>query len=243
VSERHRFWQRALRLLSLEIPREASSAFLGGEHSLQQEMWLRSLRKEKRQQIDMNTPLEEVSFMIIDMETTGFSPQQGDEILAMAAAKTISGIVKETYFTFVCPEKAIPPHISALTGIQTKDVLHAPRLDEALRSFLSFIHGGVMIGYHIGHDLSFLRHFLWMYYRTKWTVRFFDMQPIVEMILRCSCPTLDEALRYYGIPCEKRHTADGDVEAMAKLWKVLFEELKQRNIETLHDLYAALSIR
>jgi DNA polymerase III subunit epsilon len=242
VSGRHRFWQRALRLLSLEIPREALSAFLDGEHSLQQEMWLRSLQKEK-QQIDITTPLAEVPFVIIDMETTGFSPRQGDEILAMAAAKTISGIVKETYFTFVCPEKAIPPHISALTGIQTKDVLHAPRLGEALRSFLSFLHGGVMIGYHIGHDLSFLRHFLWMYYRTKWTTRFFDMQPIVEMILRCSCPTLDKALQYYGIPCEKRHTADGDVEAMAKLWKVLFEELKQRNIETLHDLYAALSIR
>jgi DNA polymerase III subunit epsilon len=242
VRERHRFWQRALRLLSLEIPREALSAFLDGEHSLHQEMWLRSLRKEK-QQIDITTPLAEVPFVIIDMETTGFSPQQGDEILAMAAAKTLNGIVKERYFTLVCPEKAIPPHISALTGIQAKDVLHAPRLREALRSFLSFIHGGVMIGYHIGHDLSFLRHFLWKYYRTKWAARFFDMQPMVEMILRCSCPTFDEALQYYEILCQKRHTADGDVEAMAKLWKVLLEELKQRNIETLRDLYAALSMR
>jgi DNA polymerase III subunit epsilon len=244
VSERHRFWQRALRLLSLEIPREASSAFIDGEHSLQQEMWIRALRKEQqKKQIDMMMPLDEVTFIIIDMETTGFSPQRGDEILAMAAAKTVNGIVKETYFTLVCPEKAIPPHISALTGIQAEDVQHAPRLWEALRSFLSFIHGGVMIGYHIGHDLLFLNHFLWTHYRTKWTGRFLDMQPIAEMIRHRPFPTLDAALQYYRISCEKRHTADGDVQAMAELWARLLEELKMRNIETLYDLYSALSIR
>jgi DNA polymerase III subunit epsilon len=244
VSERHRFWQRALRLLSLEIPREASSAFIDGEHSLQQEMWIRALRKEQqKKQIDMMMPLDEVTFIIIDMETTGFSPQRGDEILAMAAAKTVNGIVKETYFTLVCPEKAIPPHISALTGIQAEDVQHAPRLWEAMRSFLSFIHGGVMIGYHIGHDLLFLNHSLWTHYRTKWTGRFLDMQPIAEMMRHRPFPTLDAALQYYRISCEKRHTADGDVQAMAELWARLLEELKMRNIETLYDLYSALSIR
>lgn len=240
-----RFWQRALRFLSLGIPHgSVPSAFADGEHSFQQEMWLRALRKEQqKKQIDMNMPLDEVTFMIIDMETTGFSPQRGDEILAMAAAKTVRGVVEETYYTLVCPEKAIPPHISALTGIRAKDVQHAPRLHEAMRSFLSFISDGVMIGYHIGHDLSFLNHFLWTHYRTKWTARFFDMQPIAEMVQRRLFPTLDEALQHYRISCERRHTADGDVQAMAELWARLLEELKNQNIETLYDLYSALSKR
>jgi DNA polymerase III subunit epsilon len=239
----HSFWQRAFRFLSLGIPREASSAFVDGEHSLQQEMWIRALRKEQQKQIDMTKSLDEVAFIIIDMETTGFLPQHGDEILAMAAAKTVRGTVKATYYTLVCPEKAIPPHISALTGIDAEDVQHAPCLREALRSFLSFIHRGVMIGYHIGHDLSFLNHFLWTYYRTKWIGRFLDMRPIAEMVQRCPFPTLDAALQYYGISCEKRHTADGDVRAMAELWARLLEELKRRNIETLYDLYSALSMQ
>lgn len=241
----HRFWQRALRFLSLGIPSgNVPSAFADGEHSFQQEMWLRTLRKEQqKKQIDMSMSLDEVTFMIIDMETTGFSPQHGDEILAMAAAKTVRGAVKETYYTLVCPEKAIPPHISALTGITAKDVQYAPRLHEVLRSFLSFISGGVMIGYHIGHDLSFLNHFLWTHYRTKWTARFFDMQPIAEMVQRRSFPTLDEALQHYRISCERRHTADGDVQAMAELWARLLQELKNKNIETLYDLYSALSKR
>jgi DNA polymerase III subunit epsilon len=241
----HRFWQRALRFLSLGIPHgNVPSAFADGEHSFQQEMWLRALRKEQqKKQIDMSMPLDEVTFMIIDMETTGFSPQHGDEILEMAAAKTVRGAVEETYYTLVCPEKAIPPHISALTGIKAKDVQYAPRLQEAMRSFLSFISGGVMIGYHIGHDLSFLNHFLWTYYRTKWTARFFDMQPIAEMVQHRLFPTLDDALRHYGISCERRHTADGDVWAMVELWARLLQELKSKNIETLYDLYSALSKR
>ncbi|WP_420768959.1 exonuclease domain-containing protein [Parageobacillus thermoglucosidasius] len=241
----HRFWQRALRFLSLGIPSgNVPSALADGEHSFQQEMWLRTLRKEQqKKQIDMSMSLDEVTFMIIDMETTGFSPQHGDEILAMAAAKTVRGTVKETYYTLVCPEKAIPPHISALTGITAKDVQYAPRLHEALRSFLSFISGGVMIGYHIGHDLAFLNHFLWTHYRTKWAARFFDMQPIVEMVQRRWFPTLDDALGHYGISCERRHTADGDVWAMAELWAQLLAELKRNNIETLYDLYSALGKR
>ncbi|GMN99110.1 exonuclease domain-containing protein [Parageobacillus thermoglucosidasius] len=241
----HRFWQRALRFLSLGIPSgNVPSAFADGEHSFQQEMWLRTLRKEQqKKQIDMSMSLDEVTFMIIDMETTGFSPQHGDEILAMAAAKTVRGAVKETYYTLVCPEKAIPPHISALTGITAKDVQYAPRLHEAMRSFLSFISGGVMIGYHIGHDLAFLNHFLWTHYRIKWAARFFDMQPIVEMVQRRWFPTLDDALGHYGISCERRHTADGDVWAMAELWAQLLAELKRNNIETLYDLYSALGKR
>ncbi|MBB6283932.1 3'-5' exonuclease [Geobacillus subterraneus] len=240
MNERHRFWQRALRLLSLGVPREASSALLGNDHSLQQERWLRSLQKENGRSVDWHGRLPDIPFVIMDMETTGFSPQQGDEILAMAAAKTVNGLVTGTYMTLVKPEKPIPEHISDLTGITAKDVMFAPPLAEALRTFVPFIATGVLVGYHIGHDVSFLRHALWHHYRQRWSGRFIDMQPMVGLV-RHPCPTLDDALACYGIDCPRRHTADGDVEAMVKLWAILLGELHELGIETLHDLYAALS--
>ncbi|ABO66685.1 MULTISPECIES: 3'-5' exonuclease [Geobacillus] len=240
MNDRHRFWQRALRLLALGVPRGASPALLGNDQSLQHESWLRSLQKEKDRFIDWHDRLTDIPFVIIDMETTGFSPQQGDEILAMAAAKTVNGLVTGTYMTLVKPEKPIPEHISDLTGIEAKDVVFAPPLAEALRTFVPFISAGVLVGYHIGHDLSFLRHVLWRHYRQKWSWRFVDMQPIVSLV-RHPCPTLDDALACYGIDCPRRHTADGDVEAMVKLWAILLGELRELGIETLHDLYAALS--
>ncbi len=245
MNEQHRFWQRALRMLSIGLPRDQlSSVGENDHHAFQQEVWARTLLKElQKKHIDMNTRLEHVTFIIIDTETTGFSPQHGDEIFAMAAAKTRNGALNDFYFSLIRPDKEIPEHVSQLTGIKTEDVQSAPRLEEEMNHFLSFISDGIVIGYHIGHDLSFIHHFLWTKYRTKWTARFLDMQQILEMIHRNTMfPTLDEALSYYDIPCEKRHTADGDVQAMVQLWKRMLEELKNQRIETLYDLYAALSV-
>ncbi|MBA2875208.1 exonuclease domain-containing protein [Thermaerobacillus caldiproteolyticus] len=245
MNEQHRFWQRALRMLSMGVPREQLSSVGENDHrAFQQEVWVRTLLKElQKKRIDMNTRLENATFIVVDTETTGFSPQHGDEIFAMAAAKTINGTLKDFYFTLIRPDKEIPDHISQLTGVKAEDVQAAPRLKEEMNNFLSFIGDGIVIGYHIGHDLSFINHFLWTEYRTKWIARFLDMQQILEMIHRNAVfSTLDAALSYYHIPCEKRHTADGDVQAMVELWKRILEELKSQEIETLYDLYAALSI-
>ncbi|MCZ0755018.1 exonuclease domain-containing protein [Anoxybacillus sp. J5B_2022] len=245
MNEQHRFWQRALRMLSLGVPSEKVSSVSENErHTFQQEVWVRTLLKEQQKKhIDMNTHLEHIPFIIIDTETTGFSPQHGDEIFSIAAAKTRNGQLNDFYFRLIRPEKEIPEHISQLTGIRMEDVQSAPRLKEEMKHFLSFISDGLIIGYHIGHDLSFMNHFLWTNYRTKWTGRFLEMQQVMEMIHRpVLFPTLDEALHHYDIPCEKRHTADGDVRAMVELWKRMLEDLKQKQIETLYDLYTALSV-
>ncbi|MCL6586881.1 MAG: 3'-5' exonuclease [Anoxybacillus sp.] len=245
MNEQHRFWQRALRMLSLGVPSEKIFAVPENErHSFQQEVWVRMLLKEQqKKQLDMHMRLEHVPFVIIDTETTGFSPQHGDEIFAIAAAKTNNGDVTDFYFRLIRPEKTIPEHISELTGIRTEDVQSAPRLKDEMDRFLSFIREGMLIGYHIGHDLSFINHFLWTNYRTKWTGRFLEMRQVMEMLHRpLLFPTLDEALSYYNVRCEQRHTADGDVQAMVRLWKCMLNDIKQKQLDTLYDLYTALSV-
>ncbi|KXG09785.1 DNA polymerase III PolC-type [Anoxybacillus sp. P3H1B] len=244
MNEQQRFWQRALRLLSLGVPREKISAASETEgRTFQQEAWDRAMLNElKKKQISMNTRLEQIPFIIVDTETTGFSPKNGDEIFALAAAKTINGTMKDFYFTLVCPEKEIPEHISQLTGITMEDVRHAPRLKEEMNHFLALMGEGISMGYHIAHDLAFINHFLWTNYRTKWTMRFLELQQVMEAVHRKPFSTLDSALEHYRIICEKRHTADGDVQAMVLLWTNLLQELKQKQIETLHDLYTLLSI-
>jgi DNA polymerase III subunit epsilon len=245
MNEQLRFWQRAIRILLLGLPREHLSSVVENEqHVFQQEVWIRLLLKEvQKKHIHMDTRLENVIFIVVDTETTGFSPQHGDEMFAMAAAKTLNGYLKDFYFSLIRPNKEIPDHVSLLTGIKTEDVQSAPRLKEEMNKFLAFIRDGIVIGYHIRHDLSFINHFLWTHYRTKWTSRFLELQQILELIHRnMKFPTLEEALSYYHIPCEKRHTADGDVQAMVYLWKKMLEELKSQGIKTLNDLYAALNV-
>jgi DNA polymerase III subunit epsilon len=243
--EQRGFRQWVSRLLSLGLTKEQLLGISENKYSaFHQEAWIRSILKEvQRNRMHLHISLEEVPFFILDTETTGFYPQLGDEIIAMAAAKTINATIQDFYFSLIKPNGVIPNQITELTGITNKDVESAPCLAEEIANLLAFLENGVIIGYHISHDIIFINHFLWTQYRTKLTHRYLEMRAIVELLHgKGTFPTLDEALFHYSIHCEKRHTADGDVRAMTELWRYLLKELKNNEIETLYDLYNALSL-
>jgi DNA polymerase-3 subunit epsilon len=227
------------RLLSLGIRHEQVSSI--GE-TFQQAAWVRKLLKEtKKRSYHLHTPLHEILFILLDTETTGFSPQRGDEIFSIAATKTKNGERLDHYGSHIRPKRPIPTHVVALTGITNEQVANAPSLEEEIQTILSFFEHGILLGYHIQHDIAFLNEFLSRNYRTVLAQRSLEMRRIIEALHRRSFPTFDEALSFYGIHPFARHTADGDVRSLFELWQIVFEELKQRNMETLHDLYALLS--
>ena len=65
---------------------------------------------------DLDTPLSQVTFVVLDVETTGGSPASAS-LTEVAAARYRGGEMIATYQTFVRPDKRIPPYITALTGI------------------------------------------------------------------------------------------------------------------------------
>jgi DNA polymerase III subunit epsilon len=243
--EQRGFRQWVSRMLSLGLSKEQLSVISGNKYSaFTQEAWIRNMLKEvQRNRADLDISLEKVPFFVVDTETTGFYPQLGDEIISIAAAKTINGTIQDFYFSLVKPERSIPERITELTGITNEDVESAPRLSEEIGKFLTFLENGVIVGFHISHDIIFINHFLWIQYRTKLTHRYLEMKAVLEMLYgKGTFPTLDDALAHYSICCEKRHTADGDVRAMTQLWGYLLSEFKKNGIKTLHDLYNALSL-
>lgn len=87
---------------------------------------------------DLGTPLSEVTFCVLDLETTGGSPQTC-QITEVGAVKVRGGEVLGTYQTMVNPGTAIPANITVLTGITDHLVMRAPAINEVLPS-LSLIH-------------------------------------------------------------------------------------------------------
>ena len=108
---------------------------------------------------DLGTPLHQVTFVVVDVETTGGSPAQCS-LTEVAAARYRGGELLGTYQTFVRPDERIPPFITALTGISDAMVADAPRVGEMLPSFLEFVGGAVLVGHNLRFDLSFLDHAL-----------------------------------------------------------------------------------
>lgn len=107
---------------------------------------------------DLGTPLREVTFVVVDLETTGQAPA-ADAITEIGAVKVRGGEVLGEFQTLVNPGRAIPPLITVLTGISTAMVVQAPRIAEVLPSFLEFAGfapGTVLVAHNARFDLAFL---------------------------------------------------------------------------------------
>jgi DNA polymerase III subunit epsilon len=104
---------------------------------------------------DLSTPLFDVTFCVLDLETTGGSAANC-EITEIGAAKYRGGDLLGTFQTLVDPGAPIPPSITILTGITQAMVFDAPRIESVLPAFLEFVGDSVVVGHNVRFDLSFL---------------------------------------------------------------------------------------
>jgi len=100
--------------------------------------------------------LSEVTFVVVDLETTGTRPG-GDEITEIGAVRVRGGEVQAELSTFVSIDGVLPGHISRLTGIAPEDLVGAPSLGEVMATFLEFSRGAVLVAHNARFDLVFLR--------------------------------------------------------------------------------------
>ncbi|MET9214955.1 MULTISPECIES: DEDD exonuclease domain-containing protein [unclassified Nocardia] len=105
---------------------------------------------------ELDTPLYDTTFVVVDLETTGTSPD-GDSITEIGAVKVRGGEVLGEFATLVNPGFAIPPAIVQITGITTAMVYEAPRIEAVLPGFLEFAAGAVLVAHNARFDTAFLK--------------------------------------------------------------------------------------
>ncbi|MGH8978637.1 MAG: exonuclease domain-containing protein, partial [Acidimicrobiia bacterium] len=103
----------------------------------------------------LGTPLAEVTFVVLDLETTGGSPAS-DRITEIGALKFRGGELLGRFETLVNPGMPIPPTITLLTGISEAMVLPAPTIGELLPTILEFVGDAVIVGHNVRFDCGFL---------------------------------------------------------------------------------------
>lgn len=108
---------------------------------------------------DLGTPLSEVTFVVVDLETTG-GRKSARHITEIGAVKVRGGEELGHFSTLVRPGAAIPAHITRLTGISNVMVASAPPLEEVFAAFLEFAgfdRGHVLVAHNAGFDVGFLK--------------------------------------------------------------------------------------
>ena len=105
--------------------------------------------------LDEGIPLHQVTFCIVDLETTGGSPRDC-RITEVGAVRYVGGVRTGVFQALVNPQEPIPPFIAHLTGISDDLVAREPPIQEILPAFLEFARGAVFVAHNARFDFSFL---------------------------------------------------------------------------------------
>jgi len=185
------------------------------------------------------TPLHEVTFCVVDLETTGGSAA-ADAITEIGAVKVRGGEHLGTFQTLVRAEQLMSPAVAVLTGI-TDDMLDdAPPLAAVLPMLVEFIGGSVVVGHNLRFDVSFLDAALRADERPLIGHHQVDTVMLARRLLRedvdnCKLGTLAQR---FALDHQPSHRALDDALATLDLLYVLLERAAGFGVQSLDDLLA-----
>jgi len=186
---------------------------------------------------DLGTPLSDVTFCVIDFETTG-SNTADSSITEIGAVKLRGGECLGTLQTLVNPGRAIPPTITVLTGITEAMVTRAPRIEAVLGTLVDFIGDAVIVAHNARFDMSFLQDALRRDDRPPLTNAVVDTVPLARRLLRDEVPNcrLGTLARHFRFPHTPTHRALDDALATGDLLHVLLDRARALGVTGLDDL-------
>jgi len=188
--------------------------------------------------------LEEATYVVVDLETTGLRPGQSG-ICEIGAVRLRGFEVDAEFETLVDPGLPIGAGASAVSGLRNEQLRGAPRPAEAVRSFLAFAGDGVLVAHNARFDLAFLDR------ETERLTGSRIGSPVVDTV-RLARRLLAGRVAGFGLgqlawffdtaerPC---HRALPDARATAELLLVLIGLAQERGARTVADLSALAATR
>lgn len=197
------------------------------------------------QPIAKNTPLEEVRFVCFDTETTGLDPKT-DQILSIGAVTIQNWEIRvaERFECLIHQEYQPLNQAIEVHGILPKARKSSLTEEEAMVSFLAFIRQSVLIGHHVGFDISMVNSVLSALLPGKVRLKnnTVDTMTLAKRLLPSThylSPgelSLDHLAKKHQIRMHDRHTASGDAYITGILFLKILDKLQKRGNKTLSDL-------
>lgn len=188
--------------------------------------------------INLEQKLDSTRMVVFDLETTGFHPFAGDEIIAVGAVVIENGKIdlNQAFNRLVNPYRPISQETTELTGITNQILLDKEGIFEVLQDFLDFVGDSILIAHNADFDLNFINIKLRRHCQTKLTNPIIDTM-VASQITNASLKkhTLDNLVNHFAIPPLGRHTALGDSIITAQLFLKLIPLLKEQKILTLKN--------
>jgi DNA polymerase-3 subunit epsilon len=190
---------------------------------------------------ELGRALIDTTFVVVDLETTGGS-HSSDAITEIGAVKIRGGEIIGEFQTLINPELPIPAFITVLTGITDAMVVEAPKIGEALFSFLEFAGSPqetVVIAHNAPFDIGFLKSASarcdvpWPGYQVLDTARIARYVVTRDEAPNCKLGTL---ATFFGAHTDPNHRALSDARATVDVFHGILDRLGSFGVTTLEDL-------
>lgn len=184
--------------------------------------------------------LSDLSFAVVDVETTGGGPHRGHRMTEIAIVHVDRGEIVDEFTSLLNPGRSIPPMISSLTGITAEMVESAPYFEHVAELVLDRLQDRVFVAHNAQFDRSFVR--------AELAEAIGEAPPLTPLctvqmarglLPRLRRRNLDALTRHFGIPIHGRHRAAGDALATAR---VLLRLLDEAALQGIHDLTALRTV-
>ncbi len=183
----------------------------------------------------INRPLKDLPFVILDLETTGFKPEDAGiteiDIITMKDGK------EETFETLVDPEMAVPAEITRITGITNDMVRGQPKMAELLPFIQELFRDKIFVAHNVPFDWSFFDYAYRKHLRQPLKMPSLCTLRLARKYLGLQSNKLESVAKYFNVSLVGAHRAMNDTRAVKDILFGLIDQLERRGIKTGADLY------
>lgn len=193
---------------------------------------------------DDSPRLRDMSFVVVDTETTGSSPFWGHRMTEFAGVVVERGEIVEVFESLVNPRRPIPSMVTALTGITSSMVQNAPVFREIAPRVEALLDGRVFVAHNATFDWRFVESEI-----ANATGRYLDGHKLCTVkMARKVLPnlqrrSLDHVANYCGVEIVNRHRAGGDALATAHCLIYMLRRAESMGVERWTDLVRLIRMR
>ena len=175
------------------------------------------------------------TFVVFDIETTGFSPVKNN-IIEIGAVKIRNGEIIDRFSKFVNPKTPIPFEITQLTGITDDMVSGADTIKEVLPEFLAFAKDCCLVAHNAQFDMSFImENSKRQGFATEFT--YMDTLPLARVLFPAQGKhTLDAMAKALKVNLDNHHRAVDDAECTAHIFLKMSQMCLEKGAETLEQV-------
>ncbi|HST13297.1 MAG TPA: exonuclease domain-containing protein [Gaiellaceae bacterium] len=179
--------------------------------------------------------LEEATFVVFDLETTGLRPATSRP--CEIGAVRVRGLALEQRFqTLANPGARLDPAIAALTGLRDAELRRAPPVQAAVRRFLGFAGDAVLVAHNARFDMAFLDNETMRATGRRTAATVVDTVGLARRLLGRQPANLAALSYRFATDARPCHRALPDAEATAEILLCLIGMAQERGARTVADL-------